>query len=108
MTPPKEEFPPRVHVWHEWNTSWKRGGWAIEAPESILNKYEVHEYLSLAEHSALLLAAQRERDEALGMAEEWERSANEWMREYDKLKEKYEPMIAVIQAATAPGGKEKE
>lgn len=45
----------------------------------------------LAEIDALetkLDAAEKERDE-------WKRVAGEWMRDYDKLKNKYEPMIAV-------------
>ncbi len=29
-------------------------------------------------------------------AKEWERLANEWMKDYDKLKAKYEPMVAAI------------
>ena len=34
-------------------------------------------------------------------ADEWERVANEWMRDYDKLKEKYEPSVWVTSEARA-------
>lgn len=41
-------------------------------------------------------------------AARWEALANEWMADYDKLKNKYEPMIAVTSAALSPVAEEKK
>ena len=41
-------------------------------------------------------ARSKDVEELEKMAKEWERLANEWREDYDRLKNKYEPMVAVI------------
>jgi hypothetical protein len=89
-------FPPRVWVgfctYLDGATPWRpfvRRAPEVAGDKRIASKHPVEEYLSLAEHEARLA-------EALAEAAEWERLANEWREDYDKLKAKYEPMIAVV------------
>lgn len=62
-----------------------------EAETGICTDRQFH-WMPLKEH----LAAVKELQ---GQAKEWERLANEWREDYDKLKNKYEPMIAVTAEA---------
>lgn len=59
------------------------------------------EVLSLRAEAAAL---RDELSDADDRAAEWERIAHQWMEDYDKLKAKYEPMIAVTSDADSKGG----
>lgn len=76
-----KEFPPRVFGWVQDNGipyGISDSGVVIGAPQ---------EWISIQEHTAIVEAAVRE-------SKEWEKLANDWREDYDKLKNKYEPMYA--------------
>ncbi len=65
--------------------------------EQALATQELLEDLATTE--ALLDASHREKIMYRAESNEWERLANEWRDDYDKLKGKYEPMVGVIYTA---------
>lgn len=64
----------------------------LEQANDIIARYQEN----FAKQTTALAKSNSERDQLLLEAAEWERVANEWMRDYDKLKEKYEPKITIL------------
>lgn len=60
----------------------------IANPTETYKVFASHQENEIERLTAELAALKGERDE-------WERLANEWREDYDKLKNKYEPMYAV-------------
>ena len=78
-----DKFPPKIFAyWDEFDVEAY-----LEDPQIV--NYEAQQYISMSEHEALL---QQEREKS----ESWEQLANAWMKDYDKLKQKYEPLVGVI------------
>lgn len=61
-------------------------------------------YISEKEHAATITSLQAENERLKDQATEWERLANSWREDYDELKNKYEPMIAVTSEALKTQG----
>lgn len=78
-------WPPRL--WHSkpgGNNNfqfWDKPEWTSDVPDPI-------EYLSFEEHDAIVAELKAQNEELYKIAQEW-------MHDYDKIKNKYEPMIAV-------------